>query len=113
MIDHAYLQYGTVVEIQKYLETYKQFPPSQKPASFCDRQVRALSQQTDAMLHPPERDFKPRIDNDDIGHELSPRNKGKATAEMCQPQPGSLCLQCRNEADELECRLLGSDTFRG
>ena len=32
------------------------------------------------------------------GHELSPTNTEKATAEMCRPQPGSLWY----EADELE-----------
>ena len=33
-MDHAYIQYGAVAEIAKYLETYKEYPPSQKPASF-------------------------------------------------------------------------------
>lgn len=34
LMDHAYIQYGAVAEIAKYLETYKEYPPSQKPASF-------------------------------------------------------------------------------
>ncbi|MGY3691069.1 arylsulfatase A-like enzyme [Bradyrhizobium sp. USDA 3240] len=34
LMDHAYIQYGAVAEIAKYLETYKDYPPSQKPASF-------------------------------------------------------------------------------
>jgi len=34
LMDHAYIQYGGVAEIAKYLETYKEYPPSQKPASF-------------------------------------------------------------------------------
>jgi hypothetical protein len=33
-IDRAYLQYGVVAEIAKYLKTYEEFPPSQRPASF-------------------------------------------------------------------------------
>ncbi|GKQ54621.1 arylsulfatase [Bradyrhizobium sp. Ce-3] len=34
LMDHAYIQYGAVAEIAKYLDTYKDYPPSQKPASF-------------------------------------------------------------------------------
>ena len=34
LMDHAYLQYGGVAQIAEYLETYKEYPPSQKPASF-------------------------------------------------------------------------------
>ena len=34
LIDHAYIQYGAVAEIAQYLETYKEYPPSQRPASF-------------------------------------------------------------------------------
>ena len=34
LISHAYIQYGAVAEIAKYLETYKEYPPSQRPASF-------------------------------------------------------------------------------
>jgi arylsulfatase A-like enzyme len=34
LIDHAYVQYGAVAEIAKYLDTYKDYPPSQHPASF-------------------------------------------------------------------------------
>jgi arylsulfatase len=34
LIDHAYIQYGAVAQIAEYLETYKEYPPSQKPASF-------------------------------------------------------------------------------
>ena len=34
LMDHAYIQYGAVAQIAEYLETYKESPPSQKPASF-------------------------------------------------------------------------------
>jgi arylsulfatase A-like enzyme len=34
LIDHVYVQYGAVAQIAEYLETYKEYPPSQKPASF-------------------------------------------------------------------------------
>jgi arylsulfatase len=34
LMDHAYIQYGAVAQIAQYLETYKEYPPSQKPASF-------------------------------------------------------------------------------
>ncbi len=34
LLDHAYIQYGAVAQIAEYLETYKEYPPSQKPASF-------------------------------------------------------------------------------
>ena len=34
LLDHAYVQYGAVAEIAKYLKTYEEFPPSQRPASF-------------------------------------------------------------------------------
>ena len=33
-----------------------------------DRQVGALAQQADAVLHAPERDVEAGIDDDDIGH---------------------------------------------
>jgi arylsulfatase A-like enzyme len=34
VMDHAYIQYGAVGQIAEYLESYKEYPPSQKPASF-------------------------------------------------------------------------------
>ena len=34
LIDHVYVQYGGVAQIAEYLESYKEYPPSQKPASF-------------------------------------------------------------------------------
>src|SRR5580698_9160307 len=34
LIDHAYVQYGAFAEIAKCLDTYKDYPPSQHPASF-------------------------------------------------------------------------------
>jgi arylsulfatase A-like enzyme len=34
LMDHAYIQYGAVAQIAAYLESYKEYPPSQKPASF-------------------------------------------------------------------------------
>ncbi len=34
VMDHAYIQYGAVGQIAEYLESYKEYPPSQRPASF-------------------------------------------------------------------------------
>jgi arylsulfatase A-like enzyme len=34
LMDHAYVQYGGIAEVAKYLESYKDYPPSQRPASF-------------------------------------------------------------------------------
>jgi arylsulfatase A-like enzyme len=34
LLDRAFIQYGAVAEIAKYLKTYEEFPPSQRPASF-------------------------------------------------------------------------------
>jgi arylsulfatase len=34
VMDHAYIVYGAQSEVAKYLESYKEFPPSQHPASF-------------------------------------------------------------------------------
>ena len=34
LIDHAYIKYGAQAETAQYLETYTEFPPSQRPASF-------------------------------------------------------------------------------
>jgi arylsulfatase len=34
LMDHAYVQYGGIAQVGKYLESYKDYPPSQHPASF-------------------------------------------------------------------------------
>ena len=39
MIDHAYLTYAAQFIVRKFLETFKEFPPRMKPASFSIDQV--------------------------------------------------------------------------
>jgi arylsulfatase len=39
LIDHAYLLYGGQAYVGKFLQTFQQFPPRQKPASFSVDQV--------------------------------------------------------------------------
>lgn len=34
LLDHAYIFYGAQAYVAKYLETFKDFPPSQRAASF-------------------------------------------------------------------------------
>jgi arylsulfatase len=53
LIDHAYIQYGAVAEIAKYLETYKDYPPSQHPASFS----------VDGLMENMHRAVDPKIPN--------------------------------------------------
>jgi arylsulfatase len=51
LIDHAYIQYGAVAEIAKYLDTYKDYPPSQHPASFSiDGLVEDMHQVVDPLI---------------------------------------------------------------
>jgi arylsulfatase A-like enzyme len=43
-IHHAYLNYGTVALVAEWLQSFKEFPPRQKPASFnLDEVMRKLS----------------------------------------------------------------------
>jgi arylsulfatase A-like enzyme len=53
LIDHAYIQYGAVAQIAQYLETYKEYPPSQKPASFS----------VDGLMENMHRAVDPKIPN--------------------------------------------------
>jgi arylsulfatase len=34
LLDHAYIGYGAQAAVAKFLETFKEFPPSQRPATF-------------------------------------------------------------------------------
>jgi hypothetical protein len=34
MMDHAYIAYGAQAGVARFLETFKEFPPSQRPATF-------------------------------------------------------------------------------
>ena len=34
MMDHAYITYGAQPGVGQFLESFKEFPPSQRPASF-------------------------------------------------------------------------------
>ena len=53
LIDHAYVQYGAVAQIAEYLESYKEYPPSQKPASFS----------VDGLMENMHRAVDPKIPN--------------------------------------------------
>jgi arylsulfatase A-like enzyme len=53
LMDHAYIQYGAVAQIAQYLETYKEYPPSQKPASFS----------VDGLMENMHRAVDPKIPN--------------------------------------------------
>jgi arylsulfatase len=45
MMDHAYIAYGAQAAVGKYLETFKEFPPSQRAASFTiDQAMEKLKQ---------------------------------------------------------------------
>ena len=45
MLDHAYINYGMVAGASKFLDTFKEFPPSQRAASFSiDQAVEELRQ---------------------------------------------------------------------
>jgi arylsulfatase A-like enzyme len=39
LIDHAYLAYGAQAAVAKFSATFKEYPPSQRPASFTIDQV--------------------------------------------------------------------------
>jgi hypothetical protein len=43
-----------------------------KQGEACDRKVRALPQQADAVLHPPKGDVETGIDDNDVGHDRLP-----------------------------------------
>jgi arylsulfatase len=53
LMDHAYVQYGAVAQIAEYLESYKEYPPSQKPASFS----------VDGLMENMHRAVDPKIPN--------------------------------------------------
>jgi len=45
MINNSAVPFGGVAVVSKYLESYKEFPPSQRPASFTiDQAVEKLQQ---------------------------------------------------------------------
>ncbi|MGE0649283.1 MAG: arylsulfatase [Alphaproteobacteria bacterium] len=46
MMDHAYIAYGAQAGVAKYLESFKAFPPSQRPASFTIDQAMEKLMQT-------------------------------------------------------------------
>jgi arylsulfatase A-like enzyme len=51
LIDHAYVQYGAVAAVAKYLDTYKEYPPSQHPASFSvDGLVEGMHRVVDPLI---------------------------------------------------------------
>jgi arylsulfatase len=45
LMDHAYIAYGAVAGASKFLDTFKEYPPSQRAASFSiDQAVESLRQ---------------------------------------------------------------------
>jgi arylsulfatase A-like enzyme len=46
MMDHAYIAYGAQAGVARFLESFKEFPPSQRPASFTIDQVMDKLKQT-------------------------------------------------------------------
>jgi hypothetical protein len=45
LLDHAYILYGAQAPVGKFLETFKDFPPSQPPGSFTiDQAMEKLKQ---------------------------------------------------------------------
>jgi arylsulfatase len=46
MMDHAYIAYGAQAGVARFLETFKEFPPSQRPASFTIDQAMEKLQQS-------------------------------------------------------------------
>ena len=45
LIEHAYLMYGATAEVARWLQSFKEFPPRQKPASFnLDEVMRKMSE---------------------------------------------------------------------
>jgi arylsulfatase len=46
LIDHAYIAYGAQALTAQFLETFKEFPPAQRPGSFTiDQAMEKLRQQ--------------------------------------------------------------------
>lgn len=46
LMEHAYIMYGAQALTAKFLETFKEFPPAQRPASFTiDQAMAKLKQQ--------------------------------------------------------------------
>jgi arylsulfatase len=46
MMDHAYIAYGAQAAVGKFLQSFREFPPSQRPASFTIDQVMEKLKQT-------------------------------------------------------------------
>ncbi len=46
MIDHAYITYAAQFLVRQFLETFKEFPPRMKPASFTVDQVLAKMEES-------------------------------------------------------------------
>jgi hypothetical protein len=47
LVHHAYINYGAVALVAEWLQSFKEFPPRQKPASFnLDEVMRKLSTPT-------------------------------------------------------------------
>jgi arylsulfatase len=46
MVDHAFIMYGAQAGVARFLETFKEFPPSQRPATFTIDQAMEKLQQT-------------------------------------------------------------------
>jgi arylsulfatase len=46
MVDHAYIMYGAQAGVARFLETFKEFPPSQRPATFTIDQAMEKLQQS-------------------------------------------------------------------
>jgi arylsulfatase len=52
MIDHAYLLYGTQALVAQQIQSFREFPPRQKPASFnLDRVLETLQEASGAGMH--------------------------------------------------------------
>jgi hypothetical protein len=52
MIDHAYLLYGAQALVAQQIQSFREFPPRQKPASFnLDRILETLQEASGAGMH--------------------------------------------------------------
>ncbi len=52
MIDHAYLLYGAQALVAQQIQSFKEFPPRQKPASFnLDRVLETLQDASGGAMH--------------------------------------------------------------
>ena len=46
MLDHAYIMYGAQAGVARFLATFEEFPPAQRPASFTIDQAMDRLQQS-------------------------------------------------------------------